>query len=325
MTPSPETAPVAVAVVSWNTRDLLASCLRSLASDAEAGRAEVWVVDNGSADGSPDMVAADFPWVRLELPGENLGFGAAVNRVAAATSTPWVAPANADVELTPGALATLLSAGDAHPRAGVIGPRLILPGGRVQPAAGRFPGLGDSLLLHSRLYKVRPSLGEQRYLTGYWDPLRPRVVEWLTGAFLLVRRAAWDAVGGFDEEQWMYAEDLDLGWRVARAGWESRYEPAAVVHHHHSASAVQAFGTEDDVQQRWMASTYAWMLRRRGPLQTRATAALNVADAGLRAGVLAALARRDPTRWEERLRLARRDVGQHRQGLRGRADLLAPR
>ena len=88
---------VAVAVVSWNTRDLLRACLESLHADADAGRAEVWVVDNASADGSAALVRSAFPWVRLLALDENLGFGRAVNRVAARTATAWVAPANADV------------------------------------------------------------------------------------------------------------------------------------------------------------------------------------------------------------------------------------
>jgi N-acetylglucosaminyl-diphospho-decaprenol L-rhamnosyltransferase len=91
-------APVAVAVVSWNTRELLAGCLRSLAPEADAGRAEVWVVDNASSDGSPELVRDEFPWAQLVASDENLGFGRAVNAVAERTESDWIAPANADAK-----------------------------------------------------------------------------------------------------------------------------------------------------------------------------------------------------------------------------------
>jgi N-acetylglucosaminyl-diphospho-decaprenol L-rhamnosyltransferase len=91
----------------------------------------------------------------------------------------------------------------------------------------------------------------------------------------------WDAVGGFDDQQWMYAEDLDLGWRAARAGYTTRYVPSARVLHHVSAATTQAWGDERTL--RWLRSTYAWMLRRRGLVRTRATAAINVAGAYARA------------------------------------------
>src|SRR2546421_8493025 len=110
---------VAIAVVSWNTRDLLRRCLRSLAAEVDAGRAEVWVVDNGSRDGSAAMVGNEFGWAKLLAQDSNVGFGAAVNLVAERTDTPWIACANADTELTPGALEQLLEAGVRDPRAGI--------------------------------------------------------------------------------------------------------------------------------------------------------------------------------------------------------------
>src|SRR4051812_24858059 len=95
---------VSIVVVSWNTRALLARCLRSLAADAHAGRANVCVVDNASSDGSPELVEREFPWVTLVRSGGNLGFGRAVNLgVKRLPRTPWVAPANADLEVAPGA------------------------------------------------------------------------------------------------------------------------------------------------------------------------------------------------------------------------------
>src|SRR5215210_2449375 len=105
-------APVTIAVVSWNTRDLLDACLASMRADAERGLAEVWVVDNGSTDGSTDMVVERHPWAHLLIPDANLGYGPAVNEVARRTTSRWVAPSNSDIELEPGALAQLVAAAE---------------------------------------------------------------------------------------------------------------------------------------------------------------------------------------------------------------------
>jgi N-acetylglucosaminyl-diphospho-decaprenol L-rhamnosyltransferase len=266
---------VAVAVVSWNTRDLLRDCLRSLAGQSLA---EVWVVDNASQDGSAAMVAQEFPSVRLVASERNLGFGPAVNLVAAQTAAPWIAPANADVQLRPSALRALLDAGERHPRAGILAPRLELPSGETQHSVYAFPTIPFTARFNLGFHR---RVGDRLCLEGFWDPTRERDVDWAIGAFLLVRRAAWDAAGGFDEGQWMYAEDLDLGWRAARAGWSTRYVPSARVLHHASAATTQAWGDERTL--RWLRSTYAWMLRRRGLIRTRITAAINVAGAYARA------------------------------------------
>jgi GT2 family glycosyltransferase len=261
---------VAAAVVSYQTREHLRACLASL----EAERAsEIWVVDNGSTDGSVAMVREEFGAVRLVEPGANLGYGAAVNLVAARTATPWLVAANADVAVEPGALAALLRAGSRDPRAGAVAPRLLLPDGSTEHSVHPFPGLGFTAAFALGL--TRP-VAERLCLAGAWDPSRARRVPWAIGAFLLLRREAWDAVGGFDERHWLFAEDLDLGWRLRRAGWATRYEPGARVHHAGSA-ATGAFGAER--AERWQRATYAWLLRRRGLAVTRAIAALNVLGA----------------------------------------------
>src|SRR5947209_179350 len=141
ITPAAATAPVTVAVVSWNTRELLAECLSSLERDARGGIADVWVVDNASDDGSADLVERRFEWVSLIRSSRNLGFGPAVNLVAARTSSAWLAPANADVRITEGALRRLLAEGDRHPEAAVIAPRLLLPDGETQHSVYPFPSL----------------------------------------------------------------------------------------------------------------------------------------------------------------------------------------
>jgi N-acetylglucosaminyl-diphospho-decaprenol L-rhamnosyltransferase len=307
---------VAVAVVSWNTRELLDRCLRSLEPVRRDGRAEVWVVDNDSGDGSAEMVRREHPEVELIAAEENLGFGRAVNRVAARTAAPWIAAANADVELERGALSELLAAGRRHPEAGAVAPRLVLPDGSTQHSVHPFPTIPFTALFNSGLPGLSAALGDRLCLEGAWRPERERVVPWAIGAFLLVRRAAWDEVGGFSEAQWMYAEDLDLGWRLARRGRTTVFVPSAVVRHHSRASTSQAWGQDTD--ERWMQSTYAWMLERRGSTRTTAVAALNVAGAAARAAGLAVLARISPGRYASRRDEMRRWARLHRLGLRPR-------
>jgi GT2 family glycosyltransferase len=307
------TALVAIAVVSWNTRDLLDACLSSLQPDVEAGLAEAWVVDNASSDGSPEMVRERHPWARLVASAENLGFGPAVNLVASRTDCPWIAPANSDIELTPGALRALLACGDRHPGAGIVAPRLVLPDGQTQHSVYSFPTVPFTILFNTGLAGLSSSVADRLALEGRWQSDRPRFVDWAIGAFLLVRRTAWDAIGGFDDQQWMYAEDLDLGWRAAQAGWATRYEPDAQVLHHASAATIQAWG--DARRAQWMQSTYAWMWRRRGRLRTRATAIVNIAGAAWRAPLLARAARRRGARRSDGLREAWQWMRLHAHGL----------
>lgn len=272
-------AQVTVAVVSWNTRDLLERCLRSLEPDVRSGLASVWVVDNGSSDGSPELVRERFDWATLDEPRENLGYGRAVNLVAERTDTPWLAASNADVELEPGALERLLASG-REPRAGALAPRLILPDGSTQHSVYGFGNFPSLLAFNSGLYRVVPGLGDRLLFEGQWDPTRPRAVPWALGAFLLLRRDAFDAAGGFDPEQWLYAEDVDLGWRLGRAGWQVLYEPEARVRHASGAASRQAFGEQP--YERWMSATYDWIERRRGRPRRVATAAINLAGSLLR-------------------------------------------
>ena len=313
---------LAIAIVSYNTRGLLDECLRSLRADADAGRAEVWVVDNKSPDDSADMVEREHPWATLIRSDVNLGYGPAVNVVASRTDTAWIACANSDLAFTPDAVATLLAAGEAHPEAGAIAPRLVLPDGSTQQSVQPFPSVATALLAASRAPSFSARARSRLYLPGAWEEDAPQEVPWATGAFLVVRRTAWDEVGGFDEAQWMYAEDLDLGWRLAKAGWTTRYEPSAVVHHHESAASKPAFGGQAGVVDKWVRANHAWMVRRQGLVRTWTASGIAATDAGVRVLALRALARRDSERFAEKLDWARRDLKGARSGLRSRSKLL---
>ena len=304
--------PVTIAVISWNTRELLIRCLRSLLPEVEAHRAEVWVVDNGSSDGSAAAVREHAPWAEVVEPGTNLGFGPAVNLIARATDTEWLAVANADVALEPGALEALLATG-GDDRVGCVAPRLLLPDGSSQHSVHSLPTIPFTLALNAGLYRLSARLADSMLLDGFYDADRVRDVPWAIGAFLLLRRSAFDEVGGFDEGQWMYAEDLDLGWRLRERGWVTRYQPGARVRHASGAATVLAFG--DDRTRRFTRETYAVIARRRGRARAWLIAVVNVIGAGTRVAWMtpAALIAR---RLQAPRDLSKMWLGVHLQGLR---------
>jgi GT2 family glycosyltransferase len=311
-------ATVTVAVVSWNTRDLLVRCLRSLEAEAVSGRARVVVVDNGSSDGSADAARRAAPWAEILRAEGNLGFGPAVNLAARRSDTGWLAIANADVAPEPGALDALVRCGDRDRGIGAVAPRLILPDGRTQHSVGPLPTVPAAAAFALGLARLIPGLGDRLCLEGYWDPERGRDVPWAAGAFLLLRRDAFDAVGGFDERQWMYAEDVDVCWRLHDGGWTTRYEPAARVAHANGAATAGAFGPQRTA--RFMRATYVVIARRRGVAAAWATAAINVAGTAARLVALTPAALVTPRRrgpWRD----CRRWLAAHRQGLRSPADL----
>lgn len=307
--------PVVVAVVSWNTRELLTRCLESLEPEVGAGRVELWVVDNASSDGSAELVRERFGWAELIASDENLGFGRAVNLVASRTGSDWIAASNADVAVRPGAIEALLDAGARDPGAGGLAPRLIVPGGETQHSAFAFPTIAYSTFVALGAYRLAPRLADRLAIPGYWDADRPRRVPWAVAAFLLVRRTAWDDVGGFDERQWMYAEDLDLGWRLHEAGWRTRYVPEAHVDHVGAAATGQVFGS--DPAPIWQASTFGFVARRWGVGHAWAIALINLAGALLRLAATVLRAPRDATRRRELVRWALVQL----RGLRGRRAL----
>jgi N-acetylglucosaminyl-diphospho-decaprenol L-rhamnosyltransferase len=221
------TAPAAV-VVSYNVRDLLVECLASLRAD---GIEEIVVVDNASSDGSVEAVRAADPQASVIALTDNLGFGTAANRGVAATSTPFVLVMNPDLVVEPGANKALVEALERDLRLAVVGPRIDTPDGQVYPSARRFPDLLEAAG-HGFLGFVWPGNPySRRYRMLDWDHDRPADVDWVAGTYLAVRRAAWDQLGGFDERYFMYLEDVDLCWRMWRAGWRVGYDPAARVTH----------------------------------------------------------------------------------------------
>ena len=229
-----------VIVVSYNTRELTVQAVAAARKATVGLDARVVVADNGSSDGTTEAVRAADPEVTVLVNVDNPGYGAAVNRAAAALPAKHVCAMNADVVLEPACLATLRRFLDAHPACGLVGPALAYADGTPQPSAKRFPtltlALGEVLGLHRAAPRnpwVRRFYYDDRDLTS--DAL----VDMVSGAVMLLRRAAFDAVGRFDEGFWMYFEETDLCRRLRSRGHSVAFCPGAQATHYYGASTRQ--------------------------------------------------------------------------------------
>lgn len=228
---------IAVAVVSFNTKDYLDACLGSVLAD---GATEVVVADNGSSDGSVEMVRASYPDVRLLANDENLGFGKAANRALATCRAPYVLLLNADTAVHKGALSALSTYLDRHPTAGIAAPRLVNVDGSLQSSCCPMPTPFQTFLELSSaasILRFMPWVSD-RYLPA-WNHNHARMVPWVTGSALAIRKTAFATVGGFDESIFMYTEEIDLCFRMHAQQYQTHFTPTATVTHSGGASTCQ--------------------------------------------------------------------------------------
>lgn len=255
----PSPCDLSIIIVNWNTRDLLAKCLESVArcqmsdvsvqkskvgdqeflsldSDLRPLTSETFVIDNASTDGSTTMVHERFPWVQLIENRENVGFAQANNQAICHSRGRYVLLLNSDTVVHGGALATLVAFMDAHPQAGACGARLLNGDGSLQPSVHPMLTPGREFWRLTFLDRLWP---RATYRQATWDTVTPRPVEVIKGACLVLRRVALDQVGLLDDQYFMYTEEVDLCYRLARASWKLWYLPKAVITHFGEASSKQ--------------------------------------------------------------------------------------
>lgn len=270
---------LSVSIVNTNSRELLLSCLDTL----RGAQAEIVVLDNASEDGSADAVRERFPEVRVLAQEFRAGFGANHNTVIRATDSRYVYVLNEDTTAPDWAFARIVAYLDAHPRVAALGPRLVYPDGRLQDSAWRFPTpLVSTLgLLTVGKLGVKQSHGESAH-----------GVDWVMGAALVLRREALQQVGLFDEEFFLYSEEVDLQFRLRQAGWEVHYFPDATVVHHESQFSADI--PERRINEMWRSRHRYWRKHHSGT-GARVAALATGAQYAVRAAV-APLVRRNPRR-----------------------------
>lgn len=228
---------ISILIVNWNTKDLLRACLESVQEIPSSVAVETLVVDNGSVDGSVELVRSDFPWVQLIANDSNLGFAAANNQAITRSRGRYVLLLNSDARLAAGAAEHLVEALDHHPDVAVVGGKLLNPDGTFQGSYYDFPTLKSELLILTYLARILYLPTYPSYPADRSE--RQRTVDWVNGAFLAARRAAISEVGVLDETVFMYSEEVDWCFRFRLAGWRVLYEPRAVAYHHVGGSAAR--------------------------------------------------------------------------------------
>jgi N-acetylglucosaminyl-diphospho-decaprenol L-rhamnosyltransferase len=226
----------AAVVVNHDAGELLERCVRSVLSDDSAGEPDLVVVDNASTDDSLARAAAIDPRVRIVHAPGNVGYSRAANLGIAATRAPVIAVMNPDIVLEAGSGLAALERLDREPRVAAVGPRVRTVDGGDYPSARSLPSTVDAVGhgVLGLVWHENPFTRRYRQLDA--DPAVARTVDWVSGCALWLRRDALDDVGGWDERFFLYVEDVDLCWRLRRAGWDVVYEPGAEVVHVQGAS-----------------------------------------------------------------------------------------
>jgi N-acetylglucosaminyl-diphospho-decaprenol L-rhamnosyltransferase len=227
----PAAVELAVVIVNYNTGAWLTRCLASLERHRGDLAIDVVVIDNASVDGSHTAAQAAHPRTRLIENDQNVYLSPAWNQGARATSAPYLLFLNPDTEWWSGTLADYVRVAREHPRAGIVGPMIRNTDGSPYPSGRLLPSLVDAVGHAFLSLFTRDNRFTKRYELDGWDRTTERTVDWVSGSCMLIPRAAFDAVGGFDEAFPLYAEELDLATRLRSAGWSVLFTPEVEVLH----------------------------------------------------------------------------------------------
>jgi GT2 family glycosyltransferase len=285
---------LSIVLVNWNTRELLRACLASLRSALANSplRAEVLVVDNASADGSAAMVAEAFPEVRLIANRENRNYAGGNNQGLAESTGEFILLLNPDTEVPEGALEALCGVLRERPEAGAVAPALVYPDGRVQDSVRGFPSPRALLGELTGLARLRPGSAWDSYRTRVPSGGEPVPVDQPMASAFLVRKAALDRIGHFDEQFPLFFNDVDLCYRLKEAGWEIMYDPRVRIVHVGGASTRQVRPRAILLSHEGLRRFYAKHYRARLPWPAYAAIVITIQGAGALRAALAALRQR---------------------------------
>ena len=241
---------VSVVIVSWNTRDILRGCIRSIFEQTREASFEVFVIDNNSHDGSVEMVRAEFPRVTLIANTQNRGFAAACNQGMRALSARYTLLLNPDTIVLDDAISRCVRYADLHADVGVVGCQVLENENRISPTGFSFPSPLNVFLALSGLSRAFPrSRLFGRPELGWWERNSEQDVDVVTGMFMLVRREAIAQVGLMDESYFVYSEEADWCYRFSQAGWRRVFTPCArIIHLDGGAKSTSQASTKMFVQ-----------------------------------------------------------------------------
>lgn len=248
-----------VCIVNYNGGEFLPACIESVLESDLDSVPEIVVVDNRSTDGSMELIRKRFPGVRIIENERNTGFASANNRASDSAAGRFLLFLNPDTVVPPDGLRRMVSFLESRDGTAACGCRLIHPEtGRVESSARSDPELLPllwNLTYIDRLFPSSPFFA--RYLMTHAQELEERDADWVTGACLLVRSDVFEQVGGFDSSFFMYCEDIDLCYRIRRAGWRICYYPAVSIGHYRGLSSAQHRGAGEGELSIWGARQYA--------------------------------------------------------------------
>ncbi|MFM9873283.1 MAG: glycosyltransferase family 2 protein [Fimbriimonadaceae bacterium] len=223
---------ISITICSWNTIEDTRACLQSLREAKNEANFEVIVVDNNSEDGSPQMVADEFPEFVLLAQSKNLGFTGGHNLALKHAKGTHKTLLNSDTIVHLGAIRTIVEFIASNPDAGIIGPKLLNPDGTLQYSCRRFPNPVAAAFRNTFLGRLFPNNKYTRdYLMQDWEHENPREVDWVSGAALFIRGDCLAKIGPLDDQLFMFCEDVDWCKRAWQAGYKVKYLPQAVITH----------------------------------------------------------------------------------------------
>lgn len=301
---------VSVIIVTRNTCELTRAAVQSVLGSRDPLAKEIFVMDNGSTDGTPVVFAREFPQIQFVRSEMNLGFACAGNLAAKRASGEFLLLLNSDARLEPDALARAVTWMRTNPDCAVAGAQLINADGSRQNSIANFPTLATELLNKSLLRRLFPARfpGKEQTFSG------PIEVETVVGAFMLIRKSAWDSLGGLDGRFFFFFEETDFCLQVRRQGHRVMHLPDVHVRHDQGQSVKDASGA---ARIEYWRSRYAYFVKNHR-LPTRLVLAVglclrlwfNLLAAGL--CTLATLGRN--ARWQSRWRVCTELIGWHLRG-----------
>ncbi len=222
---------LSISVVNWNTKDILRNCLKSIYVSTHKIDYEIFVVDNASSDGSPEMVEKTFPKVKLIRNKENLGFAKANNQVIKLGNGRYILLLNSDTIVLDEALDKMVEFMNDHPDAGAAGCRLLNSDGTLQVSASEFPRLFSLYWTNSLLRRIFPKKKVGAVISEPHFYSRTQEVDWILGAAFILPKSVIKQIGSLDDEFFMYGEEVDLCYRIKKSGWKIYFYPEAKIIH----------------------------------------------------------------------------------------------